>query len=95
MTPEKQRRAIRVFVAVTALVALANGLGNSILSNYFNEAFHIDSVQRGFIEVPRESPGILCMVLVAALGGLGNFCPSISLRVFLIWGTMLANFMST
>ena len=45
-----------------ALTALANGLGNNIMSNYFNEVFHIDSVQRGFIEVPRESPGILCMV---------------------------------
>ena len=89
MTPEKQRRAIRVFVAVTALVALANGLGNSILSNYFNEAFHIDSVQRGFIEVPRESPGILCMVLVAALGGLGNFWMSVVAQVLVLAGMIV------
>ena len=89
MTPEKQRRAIRAFVAVTALVALANGLGNSILSNYFNEAFHIDSVQRGFIEVPRESPGILCMVLVAALGGLGNFWMSVVAQVLVLAGMIV------
>ena len=89
MTPEKQRRAIRVFVAVTALVALANGLGNSILSNYFNEAFHIDSIQRGFIEVPRESPGILCMVLVAALGGLGNFWMSVVAQVLVLAGMIV------
>ena len=68
MTQRDRQRAVRLFVAVLALTALANGLGNNILSNYFNEVFHIDSVQRGFIEIPRESPGILCMVLVAEIG---------------------------
>lgn len=60
MEPSK-KRAVRLFTLVIALTALANGLGSSIFSNYFNEVYHIDSIQRGFIEIPRESPGVLCM----------------------------------
>ena len=52
MEPSK-KRAVRLFTLVIALTALANGLGSSIFSNYFNEVYHIDSVQRGFIEIPR------------------------------------------
>ena len=78
MTEQNRQRAVRLFAAVLALTALAGGLSSSIFSNYFNEVFHIDSVQRGFIEIPRESPGILCMVLVAALGFLGNLWMSVA-----------------
>lgn len=56
MEPSK-KRAVRLFTLVIALTALANGLGSSIFSNYFNEVYHIDSIQRGFIEIPRRAPG--------------------------------------
>ena len=94
MTEQKRQWAVRVFVAVLALTALANGLGNNIMSNYFNEVFHIDSVQRGFIEVPRESPGILCMVLVAALGFLGNLWMSVAAQVLVLVGFIVMGCMS-
>ena len=41
-------------------------------SNYFKEVFAVDSVQRGLLEIPRETPGILCVVILTALSGLGN-----------------------
>ena len=94
MTEQNRQRAVRLFVAVLALTALANGLGNNILSNYFNEVFHIDSVQRGFIEIPRESPGILCMVLVAALGFLGNLWMSAVAQVLVLIGFIVMGWMS-
>ena len=59
MTEQKRKKAVYLFVAVLAFTALANGLGSSIFSNYFNEVFQINEVQRGFVEIPRESPGIL------------------------------------
>ena len=94
MTQQKRQWAVRIFVAVLALTALANGLGNNIFSNYFNEVFHIDSVQRGFIEIPRESPGILCMVLVAALGFLGNLWMSVVAQVLVLIGFIVMGWMS-
>lgn len=94
MIEQNRQRAVRLFVAVLALTALANGLGNNILSNYFNEVFHIDEVQRGFIEIPRESPGILCMVLVAALGFLGNLWMSVVAQVLVFIGFLVMGWMS-
>ena len=94
MTEQNRQRAVRLFVAVLALTALANGLGSNIFSNYFNEVFHIDSVQRGFIEIPRESPGILCMVLVAALGFLGNLWMSVVAQVLVLVGLVVMGWMS-
>ena len=94
MTEQNRQRAVRVFVAVLALTALANGLGNNILSNYFNEVFRIDEVQRGFIEIPRESPGILCMVLVAALGFLGNLWMSVAAQALVLVGFIVMGWMS-
>ena len=94
MTQQKRQQAVRLFAAVLALTALANGLGSNIFSNYFNEVFHIDSVQRGFIEIPRESPGILCMVLVAALGFLGNIWMSVVAQVLVLVGLVVMGWMS-
>jgi len=94
MTEEERQRAARLFLVVLALTALANGLGNNIFSNYFNEVFHIDSVQRGFIEIPRESPGILCMVLVAALGFLGNLWMSVAAQALVLIGLIVMGWLS-
>ncbi len=94
MTQQNRQRAVRLFVAVLALTALANGLGNNILSNYFNEVFRINEVQRGFIEIPRESPGILCMVLVAALGFLGNLWMSVVAQALVLVGFIVLGWMS-
>lgn len=74
---------VRLFTLVVICVGLADGLGAKIFSNYYNEVFHITAVQRGFLEIPRESPGILCMLLVAALSSLGN-----------IWMGMIAQLLS-
>ncbi len=94
MTEQKRQWAVRMFLVVLALTALANGLGNNILSNYFNEVFHIDEVQRGFIEIPRESPGILCMVLVAALGFMGNLWMSVVSHLLILIGFLVMGWMS-
>ena len=86
MEERLHRRSVRLFVLVLICTALATGLGSNIFSNYFKEAFLVDSVQRGFLEIPRESPGILCMVFVAALGWLGNLRLSILAQLLSLVG---------
>ena len=66
------RGALALFFLLIALTALAGGLSDSIYSNYFKEVYQVDSVQRGFIEFPRELPGVLCIVVIALLSGLGD-----------------------
>jgi len=68
MMTNSKERAIRLFALVLICVAVSTGMGARIFSNYFKEVYAVTSTQRGFIEIPRESPGILCMVLVACLG---------------------------
>ena len=91
---ESRQRAIRLFVLALACAAIADGLGAKIFSNYFNEVFCINSVQRGFLEIPRESPGILCMVLVAGLGFLGNLWMSVVAQALMLVGLVVMGFFS-
>lgn len=61
------KKAVRLFTLVIVLTSAAGALSSSIYSSYFKEVYHITSVQRGFLELPRELPGVLCMVVVSAL----------------------------
>ncbi|ODU57256.1 MAG: hypothetical protein ABT01_02520 [Clostridium sp. SCN 57-10] len=70
--PAKSRKAIILFFLLIAIVAFANGLGDAVMGNYFKEVYSADSVLRGFIEFPRELPGMLCAVVVSLLSPLGD-----------------------
>ena len=73
---EKQRTPIRkemlVFFGIVALFAFASGMSDNVISNYFVDAYNVDSVERGFLEFPREFPGILCFLIVAFTSSLGD-----------------------
>lgn len=71
-TKRPVRRDILLFFLLVALVAFANGLSDSVMSNYFKEVFNMDAQQRAFIEFPRETPGLLCVFAIAALSFLGD-----------------------
>lgn len=94
MNETSRKKAAGIFTCALICIALANGLGGNIESNYFNEVFHIDSVQRGFIEVPRESPGVLCMVVVAAIGFLGNLRMAIIAQILSLIGLSVMGLLS-
>lgn len=94
MNTSSKHQAENIFACILICIALANGLGDGIFSNYFNEVFHINSVQRGFIEVPRESPGVLCMVAVAALGFLGTVRMTIVSQILSLVGLVVLGFFS-
>jgi len=71
---QKQRkdRAVAIFMAIVALTGLALGLSDSIISNYFYDAFGVDAFERGMIEFPREMPGVISVLIVSGFAFLGN-----------------------
>lgn len=60
-------KEMMIYVIILAFAALGSTLSGNVLSNYFKEVYHTDAFQRGFIEFPRELPGMLSIVMIAAL----------------------------
>ena len=81
-----RQRSIRLFTLVLAFLAVAGGLGASIFSNYYSEVYHIDAIQRGCLEIRRESAVILCLLLVAVLAPLGNLWMSVVAQALVLIG---------
>lgn len=87
MQNQKQnQKAIYNFMLALVFIAIAGGLSSSVYSNYFKDAYDVTSLQRGFIEIPRETPGILCMFAVSLLGFLGNINLSIISQLMVLIG---------
>ena len=92
---EKQRKkAVLIFMVIVAATGLAAGLSDSVFSNYFRDAFAVDPFQRGFIELPRELPGVLVMFVVSALAFLGDIRLAIIAQILTIIGIMAMGLLS-
>jgi len=66
------RRELFLFCVLISAVAIGNGLSDAVYSNYFKEVYNVTAMQRAFIEFPRELPGLLCALIIAALSMLGD-----------------------
>lgn len=69
---KNMKKEIKVYFIILALTALGLGLSDGVFANYFKDAYNVNAFQRGFIEFPRELPGILCIVAVSILSFLGD-----------------------
>ncbi len=63
---------IWIYISAVAFIALACGFSDQILANYFKDAYNATAVQRGFIEIPREFPGVITVVVITLLARLGD-----------------------
>ena len=70
-TDTKKSAFIYLLIAV-ALTALASGLSESVYGNYYKEVYDVTAAQRGFIEFPRELPGLITVVIISLLAALGE-----------------------
>jgi len=77
---------VRLYLAVLALTALGLGFSNDIISNYFKDAYRVTPYQRGLIEFPRELPGMICALVVAALGAFGDVRIAVIAHAFSVAG---------
>ena len=59
-------RDIRIFLAAVCLAGFGSTIFDSVFNNYLNETFAFTDLDRTLLEVPREMPGLL-LVLVTAL----------------------------
>lgn len=80
------RPGVLLFFVLVAAVALGNGLSDGVYSNYFKEVYQVTAFQRGLIEFPRELPGLLCAVVIGALGFLGDLKTAFVAQVLSIIG---------
>ena len=79
-------RVMLLFFVMIAAAALGNGLSDGVYSNYFKDAFQVTAQQRALIEIPRELPGLLCALVIAALSGLGDLKISLIAQVLACLG---------
>lgn len=56
----------RAFLSVIVAAAFSGALLDAVLNNYLDATFHISSLQRTILEIPRETPGLI-VVFVSAL----------------------------
>jgi len=87
-TTHNPKRAIIVYMVIMALLGLAMGMSDNIYSNYFRDAFNVGAFQRGLIEVPRETPGVIGVLVLSGLAFLGNIKAGIVAQVLTIVGLL-------
>lgn len=82
----RARPELYLFMALIALHAMGNGFSDAVYGNYYKEVYGVTAQQRAFIEFPRELPGVLCSVVIAALAMLGDFRLSIMAQLLALGG---------
>lgn len=61
------KKEMKLYLIIISLTAVAMALTNDIMNNYFNDAYQVTAIQRGFLEIPRELPGMILIFVVALL----------------------------
>jgi predicted MFS family arabinose efflux permease len=79
-------KEMKLFVLILALTALGLGFSNDIISNYFKDAYQATAFQRGIIELPRELPGILCILVISLFSFISDIRIAILAQVLSIAG---------
>lgn len=88
------KKEILLYFIIVALTALGSGLSDGVFSNYFKDAYNVTPLQRGFIEFPREFPGVLCILVVSVLSFLGDIRLAIIAQLLSFAGIAFLGFLT-
>jgi hypothetical protein len=80
------KKEIKIYFAILALTAFGLGLTNNVISNFFKDAYQVTAYQRGFLEFPRELPGLISVFVIAALSFLSDIRISIISQILSVIG---------
>ena len=86
---KKRNRLFLMFLGVIALNAIGLGLSDAIFNNYYYDVYQVTASQRGFIEFPRELPGVIAVVIISMLSFMGEIRLAIVAQVLSIIGLIL------
>ncbi|MCL2674617.1 MAG: MFS transporter, partial [Defluviitaleaceae bacterium] len=89
ISPEIRRRAFFYFLIATALTAFGAGLSEAVFGNFYKEVYDVTAAQRGFIELPREIPGLIAVVVISLMSFLGEIRLAIVAQILSIVGLIL------
>ena len=84
-----RQRAFRFLLVAVALTALATGLSESTFGNFYKEVYDVTPAQRGFIEFPRELPGLIAVIVISMMSFLGEIRLAITAQILSIVGLVL------
>ena len=65
-------RDFNLFLLAGLFAGIGAGINTSIFNNYLNDVFKLSENARGFLEVPRETPGFFIMPILAVLSFCGD-----------------------
>jgi predicted MFS family arabinose efflux permease len=65
--PAERRRQILLFFGATACLAAGLAIHESIFNNFLADTFSINADSRGWLEFPRELPGLLVVLMTGVL----------------------------
>ena len=83
------KKEIKIYFAILALTAFGLGLTNNIISNFFKDAYQVTAYQRGFLEFPREVPGLISVFVIAGLSFLSDIRISIIAQILSVIGIIV------
>lgn len=65
-------RDFNLFLIAGMFAGIAGGINSSVFNNYLSDVYKLSENARGFVELPREAPGLFIMVILALLNFLGD-----------------------
>lgn len=89
---------LKLFLAGVVLLSITGGIGDSMFNNFLNDTFALNAASRGFLEFPRELPGLLTALFAGALFFLSEtriaafsaLCTGIGMLGIAFWGASWA-----
>lgn len=86
------KKEIKIYFYILAFTALAKGMSMGIFSNYFKDAYNVTAFQRGIIEFPRETPGMIAVLVITLLASMNDIRVSMFAQVLSIVGIIALGF---
>lgn len=87
-------RDLLIFALAVAGLGIATGIHETSFNNYLSDVFSISTSARGFLEFPRELPGLLAVFIAGALISLGLIRVAALSMAFLALGLFGLGFLS-